>query len=337
MVLPREADADNIVLRLVDHLIDETRKERHSDPASSNSIPATGPPRPSSASLTPAREQKRRKVRKCAPKRVSASARRSTSPGTPLEVPTAPQSSTLAQSPLAEGPVQAQISPSSSTLAQSLPDPRPILPPDVQDPSHDSEHEQDQPASPASPPPEMVEPSQPAQPLRRSTRKSIKRVGPSHNKDDLAGTAPLKVFPSRRGLSEYSSGNRDLSAKKWMYVSRSDIHGKGGFANRLIEEGTTIAEYTGVRRDSPREVTAPTYLSDYVAEISGGVTIDALDPIAKRVGCSAGFLNDGFDPEGANARFEERNGRLFVVAARRIAENEEIRIAYGPGYWLSSK
>ncbi|MFN8792280.1 MAG: SET domain-containing protein, partial [Bdellovibrionales bacterium] len=89
--------------------------------------------------------------------------------------------------------------------------------------------------------------------------------------------------------------------------------------------------------DSPREVSAPEYLSDYVAEISGGVTIDALDPVTKRVKCSAGYFNDGFDPEKANARFEVRDGKLFVVAARPIAENEEITIAYGPAYWLSSK
>jgi hypothetical protein len=89
--------------------------------------------------------------------------------------------------------------------------------------------------------------------------------------------------------------------------------------------------------DSPREVSAPEYLSDYVAEISGGVTIDALDPVTKRVKCSAGYFNDGFGPEKANARFEVRDGKLFVVAARPIAENEEITLAYGPGYWLSSK
>jgi hypothetical protein len=96
---------------------------------------------------------------------------------------------------------------------------------------------------------------------------------------------PTFLLLDRRGFSEYNSGNRDLSARKWVYVSKSDIHRKGGFAKRAIPKGTTIAEYSGVRQDSPREVSAPEYLSDYVAEISGGVTIDSLDPVTKRVKC----------------------------------------------------
>lgn len=73
----------------------------------------------------------------------------------------------------------------------------------------------------------------------------------------------MKVVPGKS-----VPGNRDLSGKKWMHVSKSNIHGRGGFAKRTIEISATIAEYTGVRRDFPREVTSQTDLSDYVAEIS---------------------------------------------------------------------
>jgi hypothetical protein len=53
-VLPRRADADNVVLRLVDHLADESRKGRQSDPAPSDSQSPNGPQRRSTASLEPA-------------------------------------------------------------------------------------------------------------------------------------------------------------------------------------------------------------------------------------------------------------------------------------------
>jgi hypothetical protein len=76
----------------------------------------------------------------------------------------------------------------------------------------------------------------------------------------------------------------------------------------------------------------PTFTDRQGYEISGGVTIDALEPVTKQVKCFAGYLNDGFDPERANARFEVRNGRLFVIATRLIAKNEEITLAYGPSY-----
>jgi hypothetical protein len=37
-----------------------------------------------------------------------------------------------------------------------------------------------------------------------------------------------------------------------------------------------MSEYAGIRRDSPKEVSAPAYFSDYGSEISSGGTIDAL-------------------------------------------------------------
>ena len=144
-VLPRRADADNVVLRLVDHLVDESRKDRQND-----SQPPTGLPGRSTASLEPAQERKRRVVRKRAPKK---SAQRPVLSPDPVGVPAFPLASTPTQSPMPEGLVHPQVGPSEHTLDQVMPDSRPLSPPDVSMSSSGSGQGQHLPPHPDSSPP----------------------------------------------------------------------------------------------------------------------------------------------------------------------------------------
>jgi hypothetical protein len=120
-----------------------------------------------------------------------------------------------------------------------------------------------------------------------------------------------------------------------LYISKSEIHGKGAFAKRAIPD--IIGKYTGIRRDSPRKVSSPKYSSDYAAKLKSGVTIDAMDLETKRVLCTATYVNEGFDPEGTNARIFERDGELFIQAVREIKDNEEVVVSDEEEYWCDSR
>jgi hypothetical protein len=88
-------------------------------------------------------------------------------------------------------------------------------------------------------------------PSRVSTRAKVFRVGPSYNENVLQGLPQPGTYASRKNLPGYSASTGDRSARRWLYISKSDIHGKGAFAKRSIAAGTIIAKYTGIRRDSP--------------------------------------------------------------------------------------
>ena len=174
-------------------------------------------------------------------------------------------------------------------------------------------------------------------PTRVSTRAKVFRVGPSYNESVLQGLPQPGTRASRKDLPGYSAGTGDRSARRWLYISKSDIHGKGAFAKRSITAGTIIAKYTGIRRDSPREIASPKYTSDYVAQLRSGVTIDARDPETNRILCTAAYINDGFDPEETNATLFEMNGELYIKAVKDIQEHEEVVISYEEEYWCDSK
>lgn len=108
-------------------------------------------------------------------------------------------------------------------------------------------------------------------------------------------------------------------------VRRSGIHGKGVFALQAIAEGETILEYKGeviswdeALRRHPHDPTQPNHTFYFHLDdgnvIDGGVN-----------GNSARWINHACEP---NCESEDRDGRIFIKAARDIAAGEELFFDY---------
>ncbi|AMV47803.1 SET domain-containing protein-lysine N-methyltransferase [Paraburkholderia caribensis] len=108
-------------------------------------------------------------------------------------------------------------------------------------------------------------------------------------------------------------------------VRRSDVHGKGVFANVRISEGELIGEYKG-RRIPWREAMerAPANLNEpdhtFFFDVGDGTVIDG-----GTQGNSARWINHSCEP---NCEPEEDSGRIYIRALRTIESGEELSIDY---------
>ena len=119
--------------------------------------------------------------------------------------------------------------------------------------------------------------------------------------------------------------------KPWLRVNASAIHGRGAYAARPIPSGTRIIEYTGeritkaesVRREEAR-------LRRLKRGGDGSVYIFNLNRRHDLDGRSrrnvARLINHSCAP---NCEAQSVRGRIWIVAKRDIAEDEELTFDYG--------
>jgi hypothetical protein len=102
--------------------------------------------------------------------------------------------------------------------------------------------------------------------------------------------------------------------------------GMGLWAARALAVGQDVCEYTGreLTLAQTRALRERTYLK--------AVTLN--HHIDGATGGLARFINDHFDASRHNVKFERRGKRMWVVAARDVAADEELFIDYGRGHWL---
>lgn len=109
-----------------------------------------------------------------------------------------------------------------------------------------------------------------------------------------------------------------------MAVRSSPIHGRGGYAAAWIAGGSLVVEYLGERigraEALARDVPGNPRYSPYILEVSGDLYLDGAVG-----GNEARFINHACDP---NCRVRVVGDRAFLVAARDIAEGEELTIDY---------
>ena len=80
-----------------------------------------------------------------------------------------------------------------------------------------------------------------------------------------------------------------------------------------------ISEYTGGEHLTWRQITDPTYKSDYAfADKRTNVARDAFDPVLQRVTCAAGYANDPLTKDAANCELITLNGNVFLRSTRPI-------------------
>ena len=112
---------------------------------------------------------------------------------------------------------------------------------------------------------------------------------------------------------------------------RSEIHGHGVYARVAIPAGYVIIEYKGeritkaesARREAKRleRIRQGKACSTMTFRLNGRYDLDA-----RRGGNMSRYINHSCAP---NCRSEKKRGRIWIVAARDIAEGEEITFDYG--------
>lgn len=107
----------------------------------------------------------------------------------------------------------------------------------------------------------------------------------------------------------------------------SAIHGRGGYATRLIPAGTRIGEYAGERiardeadrRYAARQVNVEP-VPEYTFALDDDTVIDGLAG-----GNDTAFINHSCEP---NCRFVREGDRVFVDAIHDIPEGAELTLDY---------
>jgi hypothetical protein len=104
-----------------------------------------------------------------------------------------------------------------------------------------------------------------------------------------------------------------------LIIRSSSIHAAGCYTTSPIAKGTQVVEYTGPRvtkelADKLYESSPTTYLFGIG---DGSMVIDGHG--------TAMFINHSCDP---NCEAEERDGRVWIVALRKIAAGEELTYDY---------
>lgn len=104
-----------------------------------------------------------------------------------------------------------------------------------------------------------------------------------------------------------------------LLVRSSSLHGAGVYTTSPIRKGTRVLEYTGPRMT--REESEGLY-SD--SEVTYLFTMDDQRTIIDGFGMAA-FVNHSCDP---NCESDQIGGRIWIIALRDIAANEELTYDY---------
>lgn len=107
----------------------------------------------------------------------------------------------------------------------------------------------------------------------------------------------------------------------WLEFRDSPIHGRGGFARRLIPEGTQIIEYVGRRISKDESARLCEEENHYIFNLGDDFDLDGdveWNP--------ARLINHSCDP---NCHAEQDGDRIFIFAQRDIRPGEELSFNYG--------
>lgn len=118
---------------------------------------------------------------------------------------------------------------------------------------------------------------------------------------------------------------------RWVSHGKSSIHGQGVYAKELIPDGTRVIEYTGERitkkeaerREEQRLERGRKGGDDcvYIFDLNKKYDLDGRT--RKNV---ARLINHSCKP---NCRADNINGRIWIVARRKIPAGEELTFDYG--------
>lgn len=124
----------------------------------------------------------------------------------------------------------------------------------------------------------------------------------------------------------HAARDDDAGGGRRIQVRRSGVHGKGVFALRPIGKGETIIEYKGeiitwpqAQRRHPHDPSDPDHT--FYFHVDDKRVIDAAVG-----GNAARWINHACTP---NCEADERDGRIFIQALRKLKPGEELFYDYG--------
>jgi SET domain-containing protein len=127
-------------------------------------------------------------------------------------------------------------------------------------------------------------------------------------------------------MKRSSAKNHSRNGKpKRIRVGKSGVHGRGVYATRPIRKGTRIIEYTGRHIPWKLAMDLPAHREDdpyhtFFFSLDDGDVIDA-----GVGGNESRWINHSCAP---NCETEEDDGRIFVLALRKIQPGEELFYDY---------
>ena len=173
-------------------------------------------------------------------------------------------------------------------------------------------------------------------PKRQAPPRQASHHRPNYNDDDTFDRLLNPEIVTDPPPLPHEVVARDPSSLGRVYVATSRIPtaGKGDFAATSFPTRTLISEYSGVEHLTWRQITDPTYKSDYAfADKKTNIARDAFDPVLQRVTCAAGYANDPLIKDAANCELITLKGKVFLRATRPIRQHEELLVNYGQLYW----
>jgi uncharacterized protein len=150
--------------------------------------------------------------------------------------------------------------------------------------------------------------------IMAKTKKSLKKTG---SKKSVAKKAPAKKSSAKKSAAK--------SAGRKYVVRTSKIQGRGVFADRVIEKGELIGEYTGERITEKEADRRYPFDDDerhhtFLFRLDDGMIIDALHG-----GHPVRFINHSCNP---NCEALEEDGRIFISALKKIPKGQELAYDY---------
>lgn len=118
-----------------------------------------------------------------------------------------------------------------------------------------------------------------------------------------------------------NTGRNVVASTDWLEFRGSGIHGTGGFARREIPRGTWVIEYVGEKIDKAESLRRCEANNQYIFCLTPEHDLDGnVDWNPAR------FINHCCAP---NCEADLKDGRIWIVALRDIAEGEEVTFNYG--------
>lgn len=124
----------------------------------------------------------------------------------------------------------------------------------------------------------------------------------------------------------------------WVYVAPSKflgsikVSGSGLYASKAFKSGDAILEYKG-RILSNAEADAKLHHRNYLFDVKkGSAVVHVIDAADNKYSSAAKFANSTNTWEDArrNSEFKQHGQKIYLVASRAIAPNDEFLAYYGP-------
>lgn len=115
-----------------------------------------------------------------------------------------------------------------------------------------------------------------------------------------------------------------------LFLINKKLDGNGLYANRAIKSGTVIMEYTG-KTLTPKMANSKKNYKNYFFDVKddNSKVLFVIDGANNRYASAAKFVNAADTQNQQNAKYQQYNKKIYLVAIKNIKKNQEILAWYG--------